>query len=71
MNPFNLSSFATAFSIGWISVLSLISEVKAVMLPVQVIAPLTPNVDPSNVKLDSEFAVVPPSDVMILLLPAV
>ena len=40
------------------------------MLPVQVIAPLTPNVDPSNVKLDSEFAVVPPSDVIILLLPA-
>ena len=40
------------------------------MLPVQVIAPLTPNVDPSNVKLDSEFAVDPPSDVIILLLPA-
>ena len=82
VNPFNLSSFATAFSIGWISVLSLISEVKAVMLPAQEIAPLTvrllltvcdpvtANVLPLNVKLVSEFALVPPDDVIILLLPA-
>ena len=44
VNPFNLSSFATAFSIGWIPVLSLISEVKAVMLPVHDITPVTPKV---------------------------
>ena len=69
-----MSSFATAFSIGWIPVLSLISEVKAVMLPVHDITPVTPKVlvllSWSKVNLLDASASEPPDDVMTLLLPA-
>ena len=74
VNPFNLSNFATAFSIGWISVLSLISEVKAVMLPVQVIVPVIAKLlvllSWSKVNLVDASAVPVPEDVRTLLLPS-
>ena len=42
---------------------------SAIIVDVEVTAPVTPNVEPSNVRLDSPLTVEESTEVMILLLP--